>query len=316
LAAPSDLIVRKNSITGPPILFWTQTPGAVGYNVYRNNNYLNTVSNSGTGRNATYTDNAAPVSGTIHYYVTAFDSLKKKYSPKSNTAIIVAQNSDQDQPPPIQIPDRENNDGIGTTEIPPGGGEIINEVMTDDGLLAITRVPQDDSGSSSTHYFNDGHIVYGLHMDSASGYGWLTKSGGEIMLELDVVTVAGDVVTGTYVGPSGYTYTFSTNLRTGQHHKRRIPPSRPGVDDTSPDPDPGGDSECNDNDCVPGNGPYVDPGTEVDPDCSDNDCDPSGGGGNVTVPDPVPENENQTTNNTTTTTTITEPSCSGGPGCR
>ena len=73
--APKNLSVATER--GVATLSWQSSPGAVGYNVYRNGKYLDTV-NSKTS----YRDGNRP--GIYTYYVTAFDSTKKKFSGKSS----------------------------------------------------------------------------------------------------------------------------------------------------------------------------------------------------------------------------------------
>ena len=71
-------------------LAWAQHPVAAGYNVYRNGKYLNTITSSGPNyRIAEYKDNSAPASGSIGYYITAFDASKKNFSPRSNIITVI-----------------------------------------------------------------------------------------------------------------------------------------------------------------------------------------------------------------------------------
>ncbi|MEE9395387.1 MAG: hypothetical protein V3V31_00095 [Methylococcales bacterium] len=81
LAAPINLGVTYD--TNLARLAWVPVTGAAGYNVYRNEKYLDTVIT-----NVGYIDNK-PVGGENEYYVIAFDASKKVFSPKSNKVVFV-----------------------------------------------------------------------------------------------------------------------------------------------------------------------------------------------------------------------------------
>ena len=69
--------VRATTVRGGIGLSWSPVPGAIGYNVYRNNQYVETV-NKGTW----FRDNATP--GTTNdYYVVSFTSGGASYSARS-----------------------------------------------------------------------------------------------------------------------------------------------------------------------------------------------------------------------------------------
>jgi len=80
LAAP--FIKHANSAPGIALLYFDHVPGAAGYNVYRDGEYLATT----TDHDVYYLDRAAP--GDYSYYVTAFDASKNNFSARSN--IVVA----------------------------------------------------------------------------------------------------------------------------------------------------------------------------------------------------------------------------------
>ena len=73
-AAPNDL--SSSVEAGSPQLSWSQTAGAVGYNVYRDGQYLTTVTSP------PFVDRSATASHS--YYVTAFDTSRSLFSGRSN----------------------------------------------------------------------------------------------------------------------------------------------------------------------------------------------------------------------------------------
>ena len=73
-AAPNDL--PSSVEAGSPQLSWSQTAGAVGYNVYRDGQYLTTVTSP------SFVDRSATASHS--YYVTAFDTSRSLFSGRSN----------------------------------------------------------------------------------------------------------------------------------------------------------------------------------------------------------------------------------------
>jgi len=89
LTAPSNIKVKQNSGLNAVEISWDKVSGAAGYNIYRNNNYIGTLQED--SRNTqTYFDHSAPTSGSIEYYLTAFDTSKQNFSPKSNTVVFLA----------------------------------------------------------------------------------------------------------------------------------------------------------------------------------------------------------------------------------
>jgi len=92
-AAEGQLAAPNLKRVGDISLDWNDVSGAAGYNVYRNDRYLTTVTAS------KYQDVG---SGT--YYVTAFDSSKQKFSPKSNKVQsgVASQPSGFDRPPTVR----------------------------------------------------------------------------------------------------------------------------------------------------------------------------------------------------------------------
>ena len=82
------LVVLSDPATGAPKLEWVPVTGAAGYNVYRNDKYINTVSQPTGSRDVTrFLDNTTTGSGN-EYYVVAFDASKENFGPRSNTAYI------------------------------------------------------------------------------------------------------------------------------------------------------------------------------------------------------------------------------------
>jgi hypothetical protein len=127
LSAPNNLIVRKNSASGPPILKWSPVSGAAGYNIYRDNEYLDTVNRAG-GNTEEYTDSSAPGSGKIEYYLTAFDASKQNFSPKSYVYTLDAV-SGSNSSDPTNVTDGNNPSTGGST----GGGDntTVNNPATE-----------------------------------------------------------------------------------------------------------------------------------------------------------------------------------------
>jgi hypothetical protein len=83
------LVVISDHATGAPKLEWAPVTGAAGYNVYRNDKYINTVSQPTGSRDiARFLDNTTTGSGN-EYYVVAFDASKENFGPRSNTAHII-----------------------------------------------------------------------------------------------------------------------------------------------------------------------------------------------------------------------------------
>jgi beta-glucanase (GH16 family) len=79
--APTNLKGEEILDAGAVTLTWSAANGAAGYNVYRNNQYLTTVTNS------PYTDYR--LDGEYKYYITAFDPSKQQFSGRSNEITIV-----------------------------------------------------------------------------------------------------------------------------------------------------------------------------------------------------------------------------------
>ncbi len=125
LTAPTGLTATK--ATSMINLSWNQVSGAAGYNVYRNGSYLDTVS----GTDARYSDNTAPVSGSIEYYVTAFDASKQDFSSKSNTVIIVVAASSPSSSS-TSSNDNNNTEGAGETQTAPAASTSPNPDLEDE----------------------------------------------------------------------------------------------------------------------------------------------------------------------------------------
>ncbi len=91
--APTNL--QGRAVSGGTTLTWSVANGAGGYNVYRNNQYQTTVTNS------PYTDRVP--NGTYSYYITAFDQSKQQFSARSNE-ITVAVGDASNNPDPVDNP--------------------------------------------------------------------------------------------------------------------------------------------------------------------------------------------------------------------
>lgn len=85
--APSDLVAVLNSTDGTVSLTWTEIPDATGYNIYRDDSYIDTVGAPADS----YTDTVAG----SEYYLTAFNNTVEPtdFSSRGNT-VAVATTSD------------------------------------------------------------------------------------------------------------------------------------------------------------------------------------------------------------------------------
>lgn len=85
--APTNLSAQKNSSDGSVQLSWAATPEATGYNIYRDDGYLDTV----VAPETTYFD---PVSGSS-YYLTAFDNTQDptEFSSRGETVSVTETSS-------------------------------------------------------------------------------------------------------------------------------------------------------------------------------------------------------------------------------
>ncbi|MEE9355773.1 MAG: glycoside hydrolase family 16 protein [Methylococcaceae bacterium] len=101
IVAPDGLLTRENN-EGEVMLGWLPVAGAAGYNVYRNEVYLDTVM-----VNETYTDNN-PLVGSNEYYVTAFDESREHFSEKSETIIHISHQIPEVPLPYVQLVDPES----------------------------------------------------------------------------------------------------------------------------------------------------------------------------------------------------------------
>ncbi|MFK7853346.1 MAG: heme-binding protein [Granulosicoccus sp.] len=86
LDAPSNVSAELDPTDGIVELNWTAVADASGYNVYRDDSYIDTI----LAPASSYSDSAAGSS----YYITAFDDsvMPTDFSPRSNTAVVSAIN--------------------------------------------------------------------------------------------------------------------------------------------------------------------------------------------------------------------------------
>jgi beta-glucanase (GH16 family) len=103
IAAPRSLRLLETSSDEEVQLFWQPVVGAEGYNVYRNDRYLDTVI---TDKEAykIYSDKN-PLEGVNEYYVTAFDASRELFSAPSNRITYLnIINSKANTPEPVIDP--------------------------------------------------------------------------------------------------------------------------------------------------------------------------------------------------------------------
>ncbi len=114
--APTNL--QGRAVAGGATLTWNAASGAGGYNVYRNNQYQTTVTDS------PYTDRVP--NGTYSYYITAFDQSKQQFSGRSNE-ITVAVGDISNGPDPVENP--TPNQGIAAPQFLVLGESNREEVL-------------------------------------------------------------------------------------------------------------------------------------------------------------------------------------------
>ncbi len=135
--APEGVAVSVDD--GLATLQWSVTPGAGGYNVYRNDHYLTTTTST--------SHRDRPGSGVHTYYVTAFDDTREFFGPRSAEV-----RADTSQPEPV-APDPVD-DGGGAELRPP----TLDRIETVPGA-AVLHFATDDGAAGYNVYRNDRYVA-------------------------------------------------------------------------------------------------------------------------------------------------------------
>lgn len=142
LSPPTNLTATAQP--GEATLSWTAVDDADGYNVYRDDAYLTTVSDT------TYTDSVDPA--TYIYYVTAFDRANNNFSPKSNRVSVDATGGQGDPEQPDADEPSEPADTPSEPDAP--NTPRIVEVVKKSSYVSVVWVPN-PSAKGVNVYKND-----------------------------------------------------------------------------------------------------------------------------------------------------------------
>ena len=135
--APTNLSATLDPVDNSVSLTWTESPNATGYNIYRDDSYIDTVGVPAT----TFTD-TGPGSD---YYLIAFDNSNEptEFSPRSNTAAVATANQACGALPGHAALRAALRDSVSPTGGPTNGGFDLNmwaAVVNRDGVVcAITH---------------------------------------------------------------------------------------------------------------------------------------------------------------------------------
>ena len=84
ISSPTASVDEELSVT-PPVIRWTEVPGAEGYAVFRSSSKTGTYSELTQLTDTTYTDRDAQISNGYYYYVRAYDADTDTWSASSDT---------------------------------------------------------------------------------------------------------------------------------------------------------------------------------------------------------------------------------------
>ncbi len=132
-------------------LIWTPATddvAVVGYNIYRNNQYLSTVNSN------RFEDAGLAAGEQYEYYVVAFDD-PRNFSPRSSTAIAAADTNSQIDPEPNPQPDPQPQEPENDTEAPAVVSSITATVISVSEIDLFWDVPNDNIGVDGYNVYRD-----------------------------------------------------------------------------------------------------------------------------------------------------------------